>query len=173
MELENNTNQNISNEINNNHINPHEHHMQEMNHLVSSEYEFILEMIPHHQEAITSSKQLLETSTNQELINLANEIIIAQEKEIEIMKEWLRIWYPNENQNAKYLEMMPNLNDFEGIKRDNAYLISMIEHHKMALIMSNSLLSLTNIRTEVQNLANQIILTQEKEIETMRNLIIQ
>lgn len=44
--------------------------------------DFLVNMIPHHQGAIDSSKILLETTTNETLKTLANNIIQAQEKEI-------------------------------------------------------------------------------------------
>lgn len=181
------TNQNISkNEFSFNHDNHnnhnnhdihsinniHENHAMHQNHMVSSEYEFILEMIPHHQEAVDSSIELLEKTKNQQLINLANDIIQAQNKEIEMMNTWLEQWYPTENRNSNYIKMMPNLNNYQNISRDNAYLESMIVHHQMAVVMARSVLEIEGIRNEVKNLANEIILVQNQEIEIMKNLII-
>lgn len=149
---------------------PHAGHMN-MNHEVNSEFEFILEMIPHHQEAITSSIQLLEQTQNQELINLANEIILVQNEEIALMNQWLDSWYPNEIRESNYMEMMPDLNNFQGLLRDNVYLVSMIEHHEMAIIMAESVLKIPGIREEVRTLANEIISLQKTEIELMQDLI--
>jgi uncharacterized protein (DUF305 family) len=60
----------------------------EMNHadMVNSEFDFTYLMIPHHQEAVDTSKILLQTTENPELIKLANNIIASQDKEINMMK---------------------------------------------------------------------------------------
>lgn len=54
---------------------------------------FITEMIPHHQSAIMMA-QMLKVSTNRsEMRKLADDIISAQSKEIEQMREWYNNWY--------------------------------------------------------------------------------
>lgn len=51
---------------------------------------FITDMIPHHQGAVDMAQLLLkDTSVRPELSTFAQEIISAQEKEIEQMKIWL------------------------------------------------------------------------------------
>lgn len=53
---------------------------------------------------------------------------------------------------------------------DKEYLQEMIEHHSMALLTSEEILQKTNSE-RIQKLAENIISTQEKEIEYMRQLI--
>ena len=53
---------------------------------------------------------------------------------------------------------------------DKDYLNEMIEHHSMALLTSEEILQKTNSE-KVKKLAENIISTQEKEIEYMRHLI--
>lgn len=53
---------------------------------------FLGEMIIHHQGAVDMAKQVLATSKRPELIKLANEIMAAQTKEIEMMKQWQTEW---------------------------------------------------------------------------------
>lgn len=54
---------------------------------------FIEEMIPHHQMAVMMA-QMLESTTNRgEMKQLAKDIISAQTKEINLMREWYRSWY--------------------------------------------------------------------------------
>ena len=53
---------------------------------------------------------------------------------------------------------------------DKEYLNEMIEHHSMALLTSEEILQKTN-SDRVKKLAENIISTQEKEIEYMRQLI--
>lgn len=53
---------------------------------------------------------------------------------------------------------------------DKEYLNEMIEHHSMALLTSEEILQKTHSE-RVKRLAENIIVTQEKEIEYMRQLI--
>jgi uncharacterized protein (DUF305 family) len=53
---------------------------------------FIEMMIPHHEGAVTMSKEALQKSEKEELKTLANQIIKAQEAEIKMMKEWQSKW---------------------------------------------------------------------------------
>jgi uncharacterized protein (DUF305 family) len=55
---------------------------------------FINAMIPHHQSAIEMSRVALEKSENPQIRELAENIISAQQKEIEQMKQWREEWYP-------------------------------------------------------------------------------
>jgi uncharacterized protein (DUF305 family) len=55
--------------------------------------EFLNQMIVHHEGAVVMAQDVLEKSKRKELINLANEIISAQNKEIEMMKNWQNNWF--------------------------------------------------------------------------------
>jgi uncharacterized protein (DUF305 family) len=55
---------------------------------------FIDAMIPHHQSAIEMSEVALENSDNPKIKKLAENIVSAQQKEIEQMKQWREEWYP-------------------------------------------------------------------------------
>src|SRR5918998_731762 len=55
---------------------------------------FIDTMIPHHQSAIEMAQVALENSDNPKIKDLAQNIISAQQREIEQMREWRREWYP-------------------------------------------------------------------------------
>lgn len=54
---------------------------------------FLSEMILHHQGAIDMANAALKNAKHQEIKNLANDIISAQTKEINQMKEWQQAWY--------------------------------------------------------------------------------
>lgn len=54
---------------------------------------FLEQMIPHHQGAIEMARMVLSTSKRPELIKLANDIISAQQKEIDMMRSWQRTWF--------------------------------------------------------------------------------
>jgi len=55
---------------------------------------FIDAMIPHHQSAIEMAQVALENSDNPKIKELAQNIISAQQREIEQMTQWRQQWYP-------------------------------------------------------------------------------
>jgi uncharacterized protein (DUF305 family) len=54
---------------------------------------FLSEMIVHHQGAVEMAQLALTNSKHQEIRDLANGIISAQNKEIAEMKAWQKSWY--------------------------------------------------------------------------------
>ncbi len=63
---------------------------------------FIDEMTAHHNGAIDMATQAKSNSARPEIINLANEIIDAQTKEIDQMKIWRDGWYGNRQNNSSH-----------------------------------------------------------------------
>ena len=54
---------------------------------------FLSEMVMHHQGAVVMAEAVLKTSKRAELVELANNIISAQNKEIKMMKDWQKKWF--------------------------------------------------------------------------------
>lgn len=54
---------------------------------------FLADMIPHHEGAVVMAEMVLKTSQRSELLQLAQDIITAQNKEIEMMKGWQKNWF--------------------------------------------------------------------------------
>lgn len=55
--------------------------------------EFIDGMIVHHQGAVEMAKLAIQNANHQEIVDLAEAIIEAQEKEINQMHSWYQSWY--------------------------------------------------------------------------------
>ena len=55
---------------------------------------FIDAMIPHHESAIEMANVALEVSEDPEILEIAQGIVDAQEREIEQMRTWRDEWYP-------------------------------------------------------------------------------
>lgn len=54
---------------------------------------FLLEMIMHHEGAVVMAQAALRDAKHQEIKDMANDIISAQTREINQMREWLNDWY--------------------------------------------------------------------------------
>ena len=59
---------------------------------VTSEKQFVSEMVKHHEAAVMMARQVLTLSPRAEIKKLADDIIYAQTTEIKIMNDWLASW---------------------------------------------------------------------------------
>lgn len=53
---------------------------------------FIQTMIPHHEGAIMMAKQAQKFAKHKEIHDMAQDIIDSQQKEIDQMKKWAKMW---------------------------------------------------------------------------------
>jgi len=135
---------------------------------MNSEYEFLLEMIPHHQEAVDTAGEVAQRSERPELRAFTSEMARVQSDEIEMMQSWLQEWYPQSDATASYRPMMRPTTGLSSDRADRVFLEDMIMHHRMAIMMAFQLLrgDYTD-RPEVERFAEGIIETQNREIEQM------
>lgn len=140
---------------------------------------FLANMIAHHQGAVDMAKLALVNAKHQEIKDMGNAIITAQNKEIADMQSWQTAWsYP-----ASSGEMMEDhssmgmMNDMAGMtdklkglngdEFDKTFLSSMIEHHQSAINMAAP--GATNAQhQEVKALTAAIVTAQTKEIQQMK-----
>ncbi len=143
-----------------------------MNMTVSSEREFIEEMIPHHQEAVDTAKEVIARGgTTSEVKRLVENIVIAQEREIAEMKQWYEDWYGEAYaDNGNYEPMMRDLSQLSNTELDRTFLEDMIMHHMGALMMASSVEPYIE-HPEVENLTKTIVITQSDEIRLMQQLL--
>jgi uncharacterized protein (DUF305 family) len=137
--------------------------------MIASEEEFVVEMIPHHQEAVDTSRIIFSESSNEELVDLANRIIIAQEAEITMMQGWVVEYYGG-GYESDYTNMMGDLTVLSGNELDESYIKGMIMHHMMAVMMARQVLAL-DPSDHVQEFAQGVIITQTAEIHEMQVLL--
>jgi uncharacterized protein (DUF305 family) len=147
---------------------------------------FIEQMIPHHEDAITMAKLAPQKAQHEEIIQLSENIIDSQSKEINQMKSWYKSWFGKEvptnstvmiqhgmmsDNNSTHMGMMGDEKDMESLSSssdfDREFIRQMIPHHQMAVMMANMLKNGTN-RPEMRQLAEDIIKAQRTEIEQMR-----
>ena len=139
-----------------------------MMHGVESEFQFLVEMIPHHQEAVDTALETAERTTRPELRTFARNVVRDQSGEIEMMRTWLAEWYPGKPTDADYRPMMSPTAGLSADRADRAFIEDMIMHHRMAVMMANQVITgRLSDRPEVLSLAEGIIRTQNGEIEQM------
>jgi len=140
--------------------------------MVSSEREFVSDMIPHHQEAVdTASEVLARGGSTPEIRTLAEEIVVAQETEIVMLKEWHLSWYGEAYvEDGSYQPMMRDLSQLSGTDLDKRFLEDMIPHHMGAIMMAQSVRPYI-VHPEVTDMADAIMQTQTAEIMLMRDLL--
>lgn len=154
---------------------PYEHSqqmapMQQM--FVTSERSFVENMIPHHQEAVDTAREVLERGgSTEEIQNLMNSIITAQTAEIDLMREWYREWYGETYKDSNVYEpMMRELESLSGATLDRVFLEDMIMHHMGAIMMARSVQPYVE-HTEIATLTQNIVVTQSAEIAQMRQIL--
>ncbi|PTN36333.1 DUF305 domain-containing protein [Desulfonatronum sp. SC1] len=143
----------------------HSEHM----HQVHSELEFLVEMIPRHQEAVDSANQILTITARQEMRDFAKAVVDVQAEEIAMMRKWIEQWYPGPARQPAYQPMMRDLEGLSAEEADIVFLEDMIKHHRAAVRMAQDFLD-KNLaeHDEVKTVAREIVATQTLEIEKMR-----
>jgi uncharacterized protein (DUF305 family) len=138
---------------------------------ITSEKQFLEEMVPHHQEAVNSSEQLLQVAENPKLKQFLQSVVSLQNAEIEQMKAWHKEWYQSELVPASnYMPMMTDTTSMQTEAAEQAYIKDMIMHHLSAVKMANQLLALDPSRSELVQFAQAIISVQSDEITFLQSL---
>lgn len=145
------------------------HDMMDHGAMVTSEEGFVVNMIPHHQEAVDTARLVVARGESAELRKLAQAIITAQEKEIAMMQKWSKDWSYS-TVKSSYQNMMGDGTKLSGQALDTWFLQGMIMHHMGAVQMADSVLKL-NARKEVTGFAQEVIRVQSEEISQMKLML--
>lgn len=140
---------------------------------------FLSNMIAHHQGAVDMAKLAQQNAKHSELKSMADDIVMAQEKEIGDMTDWQKQWgYPSSSadnmMDHSAMGMMSDMSNMTaelegktGDKFDKSFIEQMIMHHQSAIDMSATAESNASHK-EVKDLARNIISAQTKEIAQMK-----
>jgi len=145
---------------------------------------FIDGMTVHHQGAVNMAQDVLKQSKRPEMKKLATDIIAAQKREINQMKEWRKTWYPKASstpmayhaQMGHMMAMTPEQMQSMMMSMDLGaaddqfdlrFINAMIPHHEGALVMAQDALKKSK-RPEMKKLAQEILTSQKQEIEQMK-----
>jgi uncharacterized protein (DUF305 family) len=133
---------------------------------------FLAAMIEHHEGAVDMAELALEGAEREEIREMAQEIIDAQEAEIDQMQAWLDEWFDGGHDDHgithEEMGMDMDMDEFrEAEPFDLAFIDEMIVHHEGAIDMARAILETTE-RDELRKMAGEIIVVQETEIQQMR-----
>ena len=106
---------------------------------VGGEFEYLAEMVAHHEDAVLAAAEL-QRSNRPQLRAFGASIVETQSAQIDLMNEWLARWYPGRTTDVDYEPMMRDLSGLSGDELDEAFLRDMIAHHMVAVMMSQHLL---------------------------------
>lgn len=143
--------------------------------------DFLAGMLPHHVAAIAMAESYLNHGgANETLRQVAQDVIVAQKREIEQMQAMAQALREKGEQDAAkeaaYLEaykaMLAQHHASHGISgtMDEAFAEGMILHHQMAVDMSKSILNYAQ-EEDVRALAQEIVSAQEREIAQMQSVL--
>jgi uncharacterized protein (DUF305 family) len=141
-----------------------------------SDERFIDAMVPHHQGAIEMAQVALENAEHPEILALAEEIVLAQETEIEQLKtikqEQFGTSEVSMDMSAEEMEGMSMAIDPQELANqglfDKAFIDNMIPHHESAIAMAQVVLGESE-NPEIREIAGAIVDAQEREIEQMQS----
>lgn len=149
----------------------------------AADIRFAQEMIPHHRQAVEMAALVPSHSTDPRVQDLAARIQQAQDPEITAMTGWLQAWGAPVPEDTGHSGMdhgsmpgmmtdedMAELEAAQGTEFDRMWLQMMIAHHEGAVQMARTELA-EGSNQQARTLAQQIIDTQQAEIQQMQSML--
>ncbi|MEH6943288.1 DUF305 domain-containing protein [Bacillus sp. JJ722] len=145
--------------------------------------DFLYEMIPHHEAAVSMAENVLKYGSNKQVKKLAMAIVQEQLEDIAQMEALLAKLKKNpqvdktkeaeylKGYNAAHKQMMEAMESAESTGNiDKDFLTEMIPHHEGAINMASNILNYTN-NEEVKAIAQKIITVQQAQLKEMKQLL--
>lgn len=152
---------------------------------------FVTSMIPHHQQAVEMADIVLaKQDVDPRVIELAEQVKLAQGPEIVRMLGWLEDWGVEYEPSSGGMEGMDHgsmdesgggmmtaddlaaLEGADGAEASRLFLEQMIVHHEGAVDMARTALA-DGSHPDVLELAQQVVDDQTAEVEAMKDLLTQ
>jgi uncharacterized protein (DUF305 family) len=139
-----------------------------------SDRAFIDAMVPHHQGAVEMAEVALENAEHQQIRDLSEDIVSAQEAEIEELKTIKKEQYGTSEvpmeMSAQEMQMMGMTDPQELANKepfDKAFIDAMIPHHQSAIEMANVALEESK-NPQIRQIAEDIVSAQMREISQLQ-----
>ena len=139
-----------------------------------SDKAFIDAMVPHHQAAVDMAEVALKNAEHEEIKNLAEDVVGAQEAEIEQLKAIKKEQYGTSEvpmeMSDQDMQMMGMSMDPQQLAEqrpfDKAFIDNMIPHHRSAIAMARAALEDSD-NPKIREIARAIVKAQKREIAQM------
>lgn len=140
-----------------------------------SDERFIDEMVPHHQGAVEMAEVALDNAEHEEIKQLSENIVSAQESEIKELKDIKQEEFGTSEvpmqMDEGQMEGMGMMEDPQSLADekpfDKAFIDNMLPHHKSAIQMANVALEKSD-NPRIKDLAGNIVEGQERELSQMQ-----
>jgi uncharacterized protein (DUF305 family) len=153
----------------------------------SAEAGFARDMIVHHAQAVEMAEIVRDRTEDQQIENLATDIVLTQQGQIGQMQGWLSVWGLSQGRPGPAMEWMghptrgpmPGMASAEEInvlreappeETDEQFLRLMIPHHQAAVPMAEAVIEQTDDE-EVARFAETVDESQTIEIELMQQML--
>ena len=140
----------------------------------AAEQQFMEQMTSHHMDAIQMADMAMSRAKNKQVQSLVGGITTAQTNEVSQMKTWYKQWFSKDMPEMAAMPVMMadgmdmgKLNSAKDF--DLEFVNQMIPHHQSAVQMAKDILPKAK-HAEIKKLANDIISSQNMEIQEMQQL---
>ena len=143
----------------------------------SPDFDFASMMIPHHEGAVVMAEAQVKNGKSEQLIAFSKKVIDAHQKEISMLKEFLKTANQQPAQDAAAFKkdidasMAPMMDGMASVKLtndiDQDFIALMIPHHQSAVDMAKAYLPHSK-NASIKQLAEQIVKAQEEEIKWLK-----
>ncbi len=149
---------------------------------------FMQDMIGHHSQAVVMAVLVPARSTRRDLATLAERIIVSQQDEIAIMKQWLRDHHATVPDSGGHMHpgmampampgmlsaaQLEQLRAAKGPEFERLFLQFMIQHHSGAIVMVDKLFATHGAGQDdfMFKFASDVAADQESEIARMQSML--
>jgi uncharacterized protein (DUF305 family) len=132
---------------------------------ITDNQSFIEYVIPHHQDAVDGSIEVLKSTGDQDLKVFLSNVIVTQSKEIELLKGYYKTWFEKEYIDNNSYTSMIKFNGLSDADIDQEYVKTMLGHHSGIIDIAKMVLtdSKYQFKPEIISLSKQIIKDQEAD----------
>lgn len=142
---------------------------KEVSHAKPYDLTFIDELTEHHMEGVMMAEMAAMKAVHPELRKMAKMMAEDQAKEIEMMEDWRKEWYPHAEAHVSHSVgmRMERLEVLSGNEFDAAFLDSMISHHPGAIYLGKESQT-RGYHRKLINMGKDVAVSQIKELNQLR-----
>jgi uncharacterized protein (DUF305 family) len=132
---------------------------------VKDDKSFIEYTIPHHQDAVDDSQELLTITKDLELISFLNNVVTTQTNEINLLKTYHKSWFGSEYKD-RYIKPQSRYSKINELQASKTFTQNMLGHHSGIIDVAKKVIASNlsySYRPEIIELSRQIIKDQEAD----------